>query len=233
MLQYIHDSGISVKDYVAKVKDKSSHIKLMGFGHRVYKNYDPRAKIIKQAADRVLNKLKIHDPMLDLARALEEAALSRRLLQGEEALPERGLLLRHHHARHRHPGEHVHGHVRHRPHARLDCQLEGSLGRPEPHLPPAAGLRRADRSASTCRSASGRSCRFRAWAAAAARAPAGRRRPGAPGSAAAPLPAASCQRASRPLYTPGHAALGHLPAVHARGAVLLGRRAGVPGADAT
>jgi citrate synthase len=76
MLQYIHDSGISVKDYVAKVKDKTSHIKLMGFGHRVYKNYDPRAKIIKQAADRVLNKLKIHDPMLDLARALEEAALA-------------------------------------------------------------------------------------------------------------------------------------------------------------
>ncbi len=76
MLQYIHDSGISVKDYVAKVKDKTSHIKLMGFGHRVYKNYDPRAKIIKQAADRVLNKLKIHDPMLDLARSLEEAALA-------------------------------------------------------------------------------------------------------------------------------------------------------------
>ncbi len=76
MLKYIHDSGMTVKDYVAKVKDKSSHIKLMGFGHRVYKNYDPRARIIKQAADRVLNKLQIHDPMLDLARALEEAALS-------------------------------------------------------------------------------------------------------------------------------------------------------------
>ena len=75
MLEFIHQSGMSVKDYVAKVKDKSSHIKLMGFGHRVYKNYDPRAKIIKQAADRVLNKLQIHDPMLDLARALEEAAL--------------------------------------------------------------------------------------------------------------------------------------------------------------
>jgi citrate synthase len=76
MLRYIHESGISVKDYVAKVKDKSSHIKLMGFGHRVYKNYDPRAQIIKRAADRVLNKLKIHDPMLDLARSLEEAALA-------------------------------------------------------------------------------------------------------------------------------------------------------------
>jgi citrate synthase len=76
MLDYIQKSGMSVKDYVAKVKDKTSHIKLMGFGHRVYKNYDPRARIIKQAADRVLNKLQIHDPMLDLARALEEAALS-------------------------------------------------------------------------------------------------------------------------------------------------------------
>jgi citrate synthase len=76
MLQYIHDSGISVKDYVAKVKDKSSHIKLMGFGHRVYKNYDPRAKIIKRAADRVLNKLKINDPLLGLARSLEEVALA-------------------------------------------------------------------------------------------------------------------------------------------------------------
>jgi len=76
MLQYIVDSGVSVKDYVAKVKDKTSNIKLMGFGHRVYKNYDPRAKIIKQAADRVLAKLKIDDPLLDVARRLEEAALA-------------------------------------------------------------------------------------------------------------------------------------------------------------
>ena len=76
MLEDIHDSGISVKEYVAKVKDKTSQIKLMGFGHRVYKNYDPRAKIIKEACDRVLSTLKIHDPLLDIARALEEAALS-------------------------------------------------------------------------------------------------------------------------------------------------------------
>jgi len=76
MLQFIHDSGISVQDYVARVKDKSSNIKLMGFGHRVYKNYDPRAKIIKQAADRVLAKLGIEDPLLDIARRLEEAALN-------------------------------------------------------------------------------------------------------------------------------------------------------------
>jgi hypothetical protein len=62
--------------YIKRVKEKDNHAMLYGFGHRVYKNYDPRAKIIKQAADRVLNKLKIHDPMLDIARSLEEAALS-------------------------------------------------------------------------------------------------------------------------------------------------------------
>ncbi|HSK09456.1 MAG TPA: citrate synthase [Vicinamibacterales bacterium] len=75
MLEYIAESGVSVKEYVEKVKDKTSKIKLMGFGHRVYKNYDPRAKIIKQAADKVLAKLKIDDPLLDIARRLEEAAL--------------------------------------------------------------------------------------------------------------------------------------------------------------
>ena len=144
MLEYIHESGISVKDYVAKVKDKSSHIKLMGFGHRVYKNYDPRAKIIKQAADRVLNKLKIHDPMLDMARALEEAALSDDYFKEKKLYPNVDFYSGHHHAGHRHPAEHVHRHVRHRPHAGLDRQLEGSLGGPEPDLPAAPGLRRTD-----------------------------------------------------------------------------------------
>jgi citrate synthase len=76
MLQYIHESGIDLKEYVGRVKDKSSHVKLMGFGHRVYKNYDPRAKIIKTAADKVLAKLKKQDPLLDIARRLEEVALS-------------------------------------------------------------------------------------------------------------------------------------------------------------
>ena len=56
-------------------KDKNSGFKLMGFGHRVYKNYDPRAKIIKAAADKVLAKLGINDPLLDIAKQLEEAAL--------------------------------------------------------------------------------------------------------------------------------------------------------------
>jgi citrate synthase len=76
MLGRILKDKIDLKDYVAKVKDKNSNIKLMGFGHRVYKNYDPRAKILKAAADKVLAKLKIKDPLLDLARHLEETALS-------------------------------------------------------------------------------------------------------------------------------------------------------------
>ena len=75
MLNEIRQSGISVKDYVAKVKSKESGAKLMGFGHRVYKNFDPRAVIIKRACDTVLNKLGIHDPLLDIAKQLEEVAL--------------------------------------------------------------------------------------------------------------------------------------------------------------
>ena len=75
MLTAIHQDGGDVKKYVALAKDKKSNFKLMGFGHRVYKNFDPRAKIIKAAADRVLTKLGVDDPLLDLAKQLEETAL--------------------------------------------------------------------------------------------------------------------------------------------------------------
>ncbi len=75
MLEAIHRDGGDVKKYVALAKDKDSHFRLMGFGHRVYKNFDPRAKIIKTAADKVLSKLGIQDPLLEIAKALEEAAL--------------------------------------------------------------------------------------------------------------------------------------------------------------
>jgi len=75
MLQEIKESGINPKDYLAKVKVKDSGARLMGFGHRVYKNFDPRAKIIKKACDTVLNKLGINDPLLDIAKQIEEAAL--------------------------------------------------------------------------------------------------------------------------------------------------------------
>jgi citrate synthase len=75
MLTDIHKDGGDVKKYVALAKDKNSGFKLMGFGHRVYKNFDPRAKIIKAAADKVLAKLGKKDPLLDIAKALEESAL--------------------------------------------------------------------------------------------------------------------------------------------------------------
>jgi citrate synthase len=75
MLVALHRDGGDVKKYVELAKDKNSGFKLMGFGHRVYKNFDPRAKIIKAAADKVLAKLGKKDPLLDIAKALEEAAL--------------------------------------------------------------------------------------------------------------------------------------------------------------
>ena len=75
MLKKIKNDGGNYKKYVQMAKDKESSFRLMGFGHRVYKNYDPRAKIIKSAADKVLQKLKINDPLLDLAKELEQIAL--------------------------------------------------------------------------------------------------------------------------------------------------------------
>ena len=75
MLEAIHASGQSVDDFIARVKDKKSSVKLMGFGHRVYKNFDPRAQILKAACDVVLKKLGISDPLLEIAKRLEDAAL--------------------------------------------------------------------------------------------------------------------------------------------------------------
>jgi len=75
MLEEIKADGCDVEKYVAKAKDKSDPFRLMGFGHRVYKNFDPRATIIKKAADDVLNELGIEDPVLDIAMKLEKVAL--------------------------------------------------------------------------------------------------------------------------------------------------------------
>jgi citrate synthase len=75
MLQTIRDDGGNVNKYVEKAKSKDSSFRLMGFGHRVYKNFDPRALIIKKACDRVLNKMGTCDPLLDIAKQLEEVAL--------------------------------------------------------------------------------------------------------------------------------------------------------------
>lgn len=76
MLQSIHNDGGDVDKYVKLAKDKNSGFRLMGFGHRVYKNYDPRATVIKKETDLILKKLKINDPLLEIAKKLEEVALS-------------------------------------------------------------------------------------------------------------------------------------------------------------
>ena len=75
MLEAIEKDGGDTKKYMAKAKDKNDPFRLMGFGHRVYKNFDPRAKIIKVAADQVLEDLGVHDPILDVAKGLEREAL--------------------------------------------------------------------------------------------------------------------------------------------------------------
>lgn len=75
MLAKIRDSGEGVEKFVERVKKKEEGVRLMGFGHRVYKSYDPRAKLVKESADEVLDSLGVVDPLLDLARELEQIAL--------------------------------------------------------------------------------------------------------------------------------------------------------------
>ncbi len=76
MLERIHHGGLSPEDCLKAAKDKANPFKLFGFGHRVYKNYDPRAKILKACCDKVLGQMKVKDPLLDIARKLEEIALA-------------------------------------------------------------------------------------------------------------------------------------------------------------
>jgi citrate synthase len=75
MLEGIQADGGDTKKYMKKAKDKNDPFRLMGFGHRVYKNFDPRARIIKKAADQVLHDLGVEDPILDIAKGLEKEAL--------------------------------------------------------------------------------------------------------------------------------------------------------------
>ena len=87
MLEKILNDGGGLKKWVEKAKDKEDSFRLMGFGHRVYKNFDPRAKIIKKAADDVLNRLGIIDPVLDIAKELEEVALNDEYFQSRGLYP--------------------------------------------------------------------------------------------------------------------------------------------------
>ena len=76
MLELIKDDGGDTEKWINKAKDKNDPFRMMGFGHRVYKNFDPRARIIKKACDDILEKLGINDPVLEIAKKLEEAALN-------------------------------------------------------------------------------------------------------------------------------------------------------------
>ena len=76
MLEAIKNDGGDTKKFMAKAKDKNDPFRLMGFGHRVYKNFDPRARIIKKAAHDVLKDLGIEDPILEIAKSLEKEALN-------------------------------------------------------------------------------------------------------------------------------------------------------------
>ncbi len=87
MLEEIHNNGGDAEKYIAKAKDKNDPFRLMGFGHRVYKNFDPRAKIIKKAANEVLATLGVEDPILAIAKKLEEAALEDEYFKARNLYP--------------------------------------------------------------------------------------------------------------------------------------------------
>lgn len=87
MLEKIHADGGDVDKWVLKAKDKDDSFRLMGFGHRVYKNFDPRAKIIKKACDDVLNKMGINDPLLEIAKKLEKVALEDEYFKARNLYP--------------------------------------------------------------------------------------------------------------------------------------------------
>ncbi len=141
MLEEIGDVS-KIGEFIAKVKDKNSGVRLMGFGHRVYKNHDPRAKLMRETCHEVLNELGLHnDRLFKLAIALEKIALEDDYFAQPQALPERGLLLRHRAARARHPGVDVHLHLRAGAHRGLDRAVAGDDRRPRVQdRPPAPAL---------------------------------------------------------------------------------------------
>ena len=87
MLEQIANDGGDVDKWVAKAKDKNDSFRLMGFGHRVYKNFDPRATIIKKACDEVLVKLGVNDPLLEIAKKLEKVALEDEYFKSRNLYP--------------------------------------------------------------------------------------------------------------------------------------------------
>ena len=146
-----------IPEYIARAKDKNDPFRLMGFGHRVYKNFDPRAKVMKKTAEEVLKELGISDPVLRRRPGARADRAQGRIFHREEALSERRFLFGRDPVGDRLPDRHVHRAVRARPHRRLGRAVERDDLRPRPEdRPPAPALHRRDRSATTCRSTSAR-----------------------------------------------------------------------------
>jgi citrate synthase len=114
----------NIPEFIKQVKDKNSGVKLMGFGHRVYKNYDPRATLMRETCYEVLKELGLHDdPLFKLAMQLEKIA-RRRILRVAQAVSERRLLLGYRAARAGYPDVDVHLHLRDGTHGGLDCAVK-------------------------------------------------------------------------------------------------------------
>ena len=135
-----------IPEFIKRAKDKNDPFRLMGFGHRVYKNYDPRAKIMQKTCHEVLTELGIKDdPLLDVAMELEKIALHDDYFRREETLSEHRLLFGHHAQGDGLPHHHVHRAVRGGAHGRLDRAVEGNDRGPEAEdRPPKAALYRSD-----------------------------------------------------------------------------------------
>ena len=126
MLEAIKEDGGDTKKYMSKAKDKSDPFRLMGFGHRVYKNFDPRAKIIKVTADEVLNDLGVEDPILDIAKGLEQEALTDAYFIDRKTISKCRFLLRNYLSCNGNPCRNVYSNVCLRSSSGLDWTMEGN-----------------------------------------------------------------------------------------------------------
>ena len=144
MLARDRQASSAFPEYIRRAKDKNDSFRLMGFGHRVYKNYDPRAKIMQKTCHEVLSEIGIKDdPLLDVALELERIALHDEYFIEKKLYPNidfySGITLK----AMGFPTTHVHGAVRGRPHGRLDLPVEGNDRGPAPEdRPPAPALYR-------------------------------------------------------------------------------------------
>ena len=130
-----------IPEYIARAKDKNDPFRLMGFGHRVYKNFDPRAKVMQKTAQEVLKELGISDPVLDTAQELEQIALKDDYFIEKKLYPNVDFYSRRDPQRDRLPDRDVHRAVRTRPHRRLGRAMERDDLRPRAEdRPPAAAL---------------------------------------------------------------------------------------------